>query len=266
MKSAKPLPTILQNRRWLRRLDPFPHYMVRDVFIPEVATELSEAVTKVVGSEDRMAHFGWYDAYGTNFEPEEEWPLRVFISRAWHDMLAGLTGIQATGRVNGGIHHHTVGSKSGFVHHDLNPVYFNEDPTWDRQGDLAFMARHDLVGYTTGEALVPDVTVVKEVRAVAVLYYTANEDWSPGAGGETGLFHEQTDSVDEAAVKAPPLNNSMLIFPCTPHSYHSFLSNPKLERNSIVMWLHRSVDDTAAIWGPDAPMGWKRNRNRKAPK
>lgn len=254
MKSSKPLDRILANRRWLRRLDPFPHYVVPDVFTPAVAEEISVAVAETVKSENRVEHFGWYDAFGCNFLQDQEWPIRLFMTPAWCDMLAAVAGVRRTRHINGGLHHHAVGSKSGFIHHDLNPVYFAEE---EEGRDGIAMARHDLVDYTTGTTTQEGVTVTKEVRAVAMLYYTANEPWSPGDGGETGLYRRATDPVKRPAAKAPPLNNSMLIFRCTPHSYHTFLTNRSLERNSVIMWLHQTFDEAASHWGPGAPMAWK---------
>jgi hypothetical protein len=47
------------------------------------------------------------------------------------------------------------------------------------------------------------------------------------------------------------MNNTMLLFECSPYSLHSFISNQRNPRSNIAMWLHRTGPDTAAKWGED---------------
>jgi hypothetical protein len=55
----------------------------------------------------------------------------------------------------------------------------------------------------------------------------------------------------------PPINNSMLLFECTPYSYHSFISNRRSVRNCLVMWLHRPKEEVTARWGETVIEKWK---------
>ncbi|WP_433757792.1 2OG-Fe(II) oxygenase family protein [Nocardia sp. CA-135398] len=89
------------------------------------------------------------------------------------------------------------------------------------------------------------------MRAVAVLFYFGNPDWRPGDGGETGLFaHIGANPVP--ALTVPPLNNSLLLFECTPRSWHSFVGDNVAARNSVMMWLHRPKEDVLRRWGGDS--------------
>ena len=48
------------------------------------------------------------------------------------------------------------------------------------------------------------------------LYYLANPRWEPGDGGSTGLFTSADDSIEAPSAEMPPINNSLLLFECTP--------------------------------------------------
>ncbi len=246
MEASRPLDEILANRRWVRHLDPFPYIVATDVFVPEVAEEVADAVRKTVEEGRGMSHFGWYDAFGWTFPTDLEGPLTLFTSRGWHDLVAAAAGVEVTAHVSGGIHNHAVGSKSGFVHHDLNPVYF--PVTGKDKGDVQ-VTNPKLVDYMSGEVHRSGVQARKVVRAISLLYYTANEPWHPGDGGETGLYRSSADPVEEAAVRVPPINNSLVMFECTPNSFHTFLSNTRTVRNSVIMWLHRDYEEAAGRWG-----------------
>jgi Rps23 Pro-64 3,4-dihydroxylase Tpa1-like proline 4-hydroxylase len=97
---------------------------------------------------------------------------------------------------------------------------------------------------------------VRTVRAVAILYYTANEPWTPGDGGETGLYRRRTDPPDRPAARVAPHNNSMVAFECTPNSFHSFVTNRAKPRRSVTMWLHRRDTDVVDRWGEESIVAW----------
>ncbi|HXY91863.1 MAG TPA: 2OG-Fe(II) oxygenase, partial [Acidimicrobiia bacterium] len=177
-------------------------------------------------------------------------PLALFHSRAWHDLIADIMGVDATGDVNISLHHHAPGSASGEVHNDLNPGWFVDNGGVD---DIS-VADPALCGYWFGEnARGP---AYERIRAVAVLLYLANPEWRPGDGGETGLYAAATDPVDRPAAAIPPRNNSLLAFECTPASYHSFLTNRRVRRMSLIMWLHRPKDHVIRRWGEDSIVYW----------
>jgi hypothetical protein len=193
-----------------------------------------------------MRHFGWYDAYTRGFEQTTTGPLSVFISAAWHDLIADIMRIPATRHINGGIHHHPPGTANGFVHNDLNPVYFDRDP-----GDGVALPAHDRVSYTQGTVLASDARPRRVVRCTALLYYVANPPWRVGDGGETGLYARLDDAITNAIKRIPPINNSMLVFNCAPISFHAFLRN-RTERNCVVMWLHAEPEHMGERFGYDS--------------
>lgn len=248
----------LSNRRWLRRGKPFPHVLAQDVFVPRVLRALEEdfaarldAAQSEPAVKPRFKRMSGYDAIGLDFDPSLSGPFRLFFSRRWHDMIAALFDVRATGHMSGGLHHHPTGSSSGAVHNDLNPGWFATTPGED---EIAIASEE--CGYATGATTSPDAEPRELIRAIAVLFYLANPPWSPGDGGATGLYRARDDDVDRPAGVVPPRSNSLLAFECTPYSFHSFLGNRRAPRNCLVQWLHRDRDDVVRAWGERPIVGW----------
>jgi len=246
---------LLDERRWTLCNDPFPHIRAQNVFIPPLYAELAAAFDAILSGQ---ALADWpearfvrgmpnYDASGIAFDTHVGWPFSVFISRAWHDLFARLFAVEANGCIHGGLHHHAVGSLNGWIHNDLNPVWFADSE--DAEGIV--IPRQALCTYCEG-AGPAEVRRREAVRAVAVIYYLSNPEWQPGDGGETGLYRSLRDAIDQPVATVPPLNNSLVAFECTPGSYHTFRSNVRHPRNSVVMWLHVEKAAAVARWGESA--------------
>jgi hypothetical protein len=256
-----PLAHILYQRRWQACQEPFPHMVAYEVFRPEFYSWLESAYGNLLalGLSEKHAkgrfsrNVSGYDVYSVNLTSDTPPPFNVFLSKAWHDMLANLVGIRTTGDVNAGFHHHAPGSKSGQVHNDLNPGWFIDPPDTSQVN----LAQNELCAYATGKTGYDNLRVHQTIRAIAVLFYLHNPPWTGVEGGETGLYSNQTQSVDEPVKTVPPINNSLFLFECRPNSYHSFLSNRTVARNSIIMWLHRPVEDVVQRWGEKSIMHWK---------
>jgi hypothetical protein len=252
---------ILANRQWLRCKEPFLHFTAQNVFVEPVYRSLEAMFQRILSrglgrtSDDNLRltrNISDYDAYSLSFPPDLSGPLRIFISRPWHDMVANLTGVNATRDIHGGLHHHAIGSASGRIHNDLNPGWFV-----DRYNDAGINAADwSLCNYRTGDTygsgLVPRATV----RAAAMLFYLNNPPWSQGDGGETGLYRNAQDPIEKPAATVPPVNNSILIFECTPYSYHSFISNRHHQRNSVILWIHRPRAEAVFRWGEENIVNW----------
>jgi len=236
------LRSLLRNRRWTRCLDPFPHVLAHDVFRPAVHDRLAAAFSRVATGAPYMPR---HDIFGRTLTAGMRNPFMIFTSRAWHDLLAGVIGVDATGHVNAGLHHHAPGSAHGFPHNDLNPGWFVAGP--GRDGIV--LPRPRTVAYTTGATFRPGVATVETVRAVAMIYFVANPDWTPAHGGETGLYAGPGDDPEAPVVAVPPVENSLLAFECTPGSYHGFIANRAVPRNSVIMWLHRPRAEAVRRWG-----------------
>jgi len=246
---GKGLTDILANRRWMRRSDPFPHVVARDVFASGFHRKLESAFQEVLcgdfgrpekrGVSDR--NLPTYDANVLVLNSEFSGPLGIFISRPWHDMLTALFGLNTTRDVVCALHHHPLGSASGWVHNDLSIRWFTDAP----KSDGINMA---CSGRTTHPARQAGMKASPVVRAITMIFYL-NNAWSSGSGGETGLYRSAQDLPTEPAAVVPPVNNSILLFECTPYSFHSFLKNHRSPRNSVNLWLHRPKAGVVARWG-----------------
>jgi 2OG-Fe(II) oxygenase superfamily len=241
---------VIANRRWWHRLDPFPHFVAINVFVSEFVRELEQAFGVVLSRGCSMNYYRgqfsrnmiYSDAFGWDFPADIDGPLAFFYSKPWLDLLVGLTGIVATRDLNGALHHHPVGSASGSVHRDQNIGWFTDQPRADGANPMDLSR----CSYTNGVAFEPTARPRKTVRAATMIYYLANPPWTPGDGGETGLYRTGADHVKSPAAVVPPTSNSILLFENGPRSYHSFIQNTQHPRNSVILWLHRSIEHTIA--------------------
>lgn len=251
-----PLADLLADSKWSHGKDPFPHIRVEQVFIDSVYSRLLAAFRETYSRSDAsrpeagrlVYHKGHFDAFLMQFKPSLSGPLSLFVSKAWVDLLSKVTGVSSTRDVNGALHCHPTGSKDGFIHKDFSSCWFVDRP----RPDGINVADNEICNYRTGATSIPGAVAQERVRAVAMIYYINNPPWSPGDGGETGLYRTDHDPIHQPAVAIPPINNTMLIFECSPHSRHSFISNRRNPRSNIVMWLHRTKPDTVASWGEDS--------------
>jgi 2-oxoglutarate-Fe(II)-dependent oxygenase superfamily protein len=247
------LDDLLANRRWVRRSEPFPHVVAQDVFEPKFYAQLEQDFLRVEREHPEVfqRNMRGYDATSANVGEHAAGPLGIFVSRAWHDLIAGVAGVSATGDVHASLHHHDPGSASGWPHNDLNPGWFEGPAPGPDDVCLTSLPRVD---YAKGPREAG--TEAREtIRAVSVLFYLANPPWQPGDGGETGLFTSSAAAAGPAQAVAP-INNSLVLFECTPFSWHAFVSNRTKPRNSVVMWLHRPKDEVVQRWGEHSIVYW----------
>jgi hypothetical protein len=257
--SIPPLAEIIRNRSWIRNSRPFPHVIAHNVFTVDFYRTLHQAFGRVLArgvSEGRATgrlsrNIVGYDAYGLSLDGRHP-EFAIFLSRAWHDVLAGLFDVEATGHINCGLHHHAPGSKDGWVHNDLNPGWFAELPTKDG----IVPARHGLCNYTDGTRARPDILVTRVVRAVAMIFYLGNGPSWTGIEGGTGLYETWDRPVRKPDALIRPVDNSLLAFECTPLSFHSFIGSNQAPRNSVIMWLHRPMAEAVARWGERCIRMW----------
>jgi LPS sulfotransferase NodH len=247
--------SIAAGRRWIKSSVPFDHVRATDVFVREQYAAMSERFDEIssIGAT-KSANQGFargipgYDASGYNFSPGNYGPFGLFVGREWLELLARLFGVSLSGHVLCGLHHHEPGSADGFLHHDLNPGFFADYP--DSSGVV--VARQELCSYTTGEAYRSDVRVTETVRGIAMIYFLSNPPWRRGDGGQTGLYSGPRDNINDPVVAIPPINNSLVLFRCSPRSFHSFISNRRSERNSVIAWYHRPKADVVREHGIEA--------------
>ncbi|WP_211348907.1 2OG-Fe(II) oxygenase [Nocardioides litoris] len=253
LRDVDDLAPLLAHRGWVRKARPFSHVVARDVFVPDFYDALHRQVTGLIESETfRERNMGRYDASSSMVQQHPGGPLDVFLSRAWHDVMAGLWDVEATGDVIASLHHHAPGGRSGWPHNDLTTAWF---PGADEPGRHEVGLSTTEVDAHTGERA-EGVEARETVRGVAALFYLGNPEWSPGDGGETGLFESASGAHLGPAAAVPPINNSAVFFECTPFSWHAFLSN-RTPRTSVVMWVHRRKQDVIERWGGENIVYWK---------
>lgn len=248
----KALGDLLAHRRWVRRTHPFAHVVASNVFVPDFYRQLHDEVTRLVADPAVFArNLGSYDASSTQIGAHSEGALGVFVSRAWHDLVAGIWDVDATGDVSATLHHHAPGGQSGWPHNDLNPTWFPGEPPGE---DEVRLLDNGLVDHKHGTR--PEGVDAREcMRAVALLFYLGNPEWSYGDGGETALFESLSGARNGPSAVVPPVNNSLVMFECTPFSWHSFLAN-RTPRTSVVMWIHRTKQDVVDRWGEQSIVHW----------
>lgn len=244
---------LIAHRYWVRRLKPFPHVAVQNVFNQAFYDTLEDHYRRIVAVETKFnTRTPGYDASMALIRDNLDGPLAVFTSREWHDMIAGVAGVACTGDVSASLHQHQPGGNAGWPHNDLNPGWFAGPAPNDSETRYEGI---DGVDYRTGKR--PDGVEAREtVRAVAVLFYLANPPWEPEGGGETGLFASVAAGQPRDGLRVPPLNNSMVVFECTPFSWHGYAGGSRNERNCVAMWLHRPKQDVIETFGEASIVYW----------
>ena len=244
------LRSALSSAPWWRSRQPFPHARAGPVFGLDVYESLVAAFHEYETNGMFTRGIPGYDVTAMALTRDNAGPFDVFMTRSWHDLLAHMFNVDASGEVNVSLHHHAVGSQSGSPHNDLNPGWFVPG---DTHGEIVV---HDprVCDYRNGTSKTGDPTV-ERMRAVAVIFHLANP-MGHVEGGDTGLYRGRSDPVDRPLVIAPPINNTLIAFECTPFSYHAFLTNRTNERNCLVMWLHRSKEYVVNHYGEASIVGW----------
>ncbi|MBV6647753.1 MAG: 2OG-Fe(II) oxygenase [Cyclobacteriaceae bacterium] len=230
-KEVRNFPSKLENY-------PVPHFYIKDFFTEEFHDQLCQVFNQTLSkglneqlAKDKFSRFGGYDAYCFLLPPDSVYPLNFFYSIEWHSLFEDLFDLPITNDVVAEFHHHQVKSNRGFVHNDYNICCFTEAPLENGINPWYYHCNFDprYNDMSSGQ-------IKERMRSIAILYYLNNEEWLPEDGGETGLF---INATDERPIKTfPPISNSLFAFEITPESYHAFLSNVRLERNSVIMWFH----------------------------
>jgi hypothetical protein len=256
-RSAEParrrprLEDLLAHRRWWTCDTPFRHLRVDDVFRPDVYAGLERDFLARIEGDELKRNLPGYDASALGLTAETAGAFDIFLTRQWHDLIAGVFGLPATGEVIATLHHHAAGSRSGTPHNDLNPGWFPAAPVLG--SDEVRVHDPARCNYRTGHSLTGQPTR-ERVRGVTVLYYLATP--TDVRGGGTGLYRSARQEVERPDVVVAPRNNSLMAFECTPYSFHSFIANHGRPRNCLAMWLHRSLDDVVGRWGRASIVEW----------
>jgi hypothetical protein len=166
------------------------------------------------------------------------------FSQAWLQALFRLVDLPELRRIDGGLHSSPIDSRDGWIHTDLCSGWFDESSS--QPGLFPDRRKCD---YFSGAPKTESAKPVEYVRAATMIYYLCNEGWRPGDGGETGLYSSSRTGAHAPFKLVQPIDNSILLFECSPHSYHRFVTNPRRTRNSIILWLHTTVERAEGMWG-----------------
>lgn len=245
------LADLLAHRRWWVIDTPVRHLRAENVFTNTVYDSIVATFRERMTRGDLTRSIAGYDASAAAVTTANAGGFAVFLTQAWHDTIASLLGVAATGDIIATLHHHAAGSTTGTVHNDLNPGWFPQRDAHDTSVQV-----HDPVAcnYRTGESRT-GIATVQRTRAISLLYYFDTP--AEVVGGGTGFYRSVRQQVDRPEFIVPPRNNSLVAFECTPYSFHTFLANFGHERNCLVMWLHRAHEDAVARWGSESIVGWR---------
>jgi len=240
-----------QGAKWYVYERPFRHIRAEHVFRETIYRRVEGAFLALRDNRDlnsgNEAGFrksgSTYDALIFPMSQQFASGFAPLFERRWTNFLANLLNLPAFEHIDGALHHIPVNSRSGWIHNDFCSGWFNADAT----GDVVFPDRRNCE-YFTGTPKSADVTPKEFVRAATMIFYLQNDEWKEGCGGETVLYPSSRPGRGDAC-PVPPLSNSLLLFECSPHSYHALLGNPGCPRNSIILWLHCSVENAETRWG-----------------
>lgn len=242
---------------WWEVRQPFRHFRAKNVLTPPKLESISSKFREILSLSDADRHGPYrlartttrYDAEMLAMDETLAKAFEPFFSDVWLKSLATFMGIEFLPQVDGGLHSSPKGSRSGWIHTDYCSAWFDESGQ-ERIGQLVFPNR-SRCDYFTGRAKVEEARPKEFVRAVTMIYYLCNDEWRVGDGGETALYGAAKETSRTATDEMSPVNNSLLLFECSPHSYHRFISNPIRRRNSIILWLHTTLEQARARWGDE---------------
>lgn len=255
MLAVPELPSFVWPSRWRAETLPFPHTVIHDVFEPRFYHALEDSYRCVLEGRwpfARFEHRESYDASAVSFDRLLPGPLAMLASTPWRDFLAAALCCPVTRDLSGALHHHDVGSRGGAPHTDLNTAWFVDTAS----GAEVNLPAPALCDYKTGRVAAPHLVARETVRAATAILYLNNPPWSPGDGGETGLY-AAGEAGPALVATVPPVNNVLLLFVNSPRSFHAYLSNRRAPRDSIVFWLHRPGHEVASELGEESIRGWR---------
>lgn len=226
----------LQDRE-LHVIDtPYRHIIVDNFFTDDVYQKICEEydreLSRGLKEEDNQNFFSrhhTYDAYIYTPNPRKKTTCNAFFqSAAWPALLSQVFHLSFSNDTMTVFHHHTIGSKDGWIHHDFVSCQFIDDPIenglnpWFHQ--CAYAGDNDI-----------DPRIKQRIRSIGIVFYLNNKDhWSKNDGGETNLY----DTDKKLVTAVAPINNRLLAFEISPISFHAFAHNRTFARNTISQWMH----------------------------
>jgi hypothetical protein len=243
----------LATREWQIRQAPFRCSIVENLFTAPVYQRLCAAFDqKMTAAGEHTKRSKDYDAKILSLTHDDRTDFFPFLDLSFLSTLANGLELDITFEVDAAIHQHPPGSRNGWIHTDYNPGFFPRAA----ERDEVLLVDLGLCNYRTGRTRDESLTPVLRLRHLAMIYYLNNTGWSEGDGGETGLYSSREQAVEKPDIVVPPRDNSMVMFECSPLSYHAFMATRRV-RNSLILWLHRDWQGARARWPDHQPDYWR---------
>lgn len=224
---------LLANRHWVRRTRPFPHIYARDVFVPDFYRRLTAELERIRRDDPALLrpYETMNDRAAVPLAQLRDGPLAVFLSAEWHDMIAGMAGVATTGDVTAAVLADPPGTPSGPPSNACDSVWFPGPAP--QPGEVRVHEGPRPAG-TEGRAC---------VRAIHTTFYLGDAQRPSGRDGATDLY-ESTSATGARTIA--PLGNSLVLFPCTPRSWHAFRGTDTEPCQRVVSASYRSIDATSS--------------------
>lgn len=240
-----------ENAEWWEMTQPFRHVIATNVFDASTYGRMSRAFSEI--QQGRSPHTTKklaqstpnYDAFVLAIEAKLADVFAPLFSPGWLQSIARLFGIPFIPVIDGAMHSSRPGSRTGWIHSDYCSAWFHRPA----DGSTLLFPDRTKCDYFSGVLRTQGTQPIRYIRAATLIFYLNNDGWKPGDGGETELLGASRELRATPIERVPPLNNSLLIFPCSRHSYHRFVTN-KIERNSIILWLHATLPVATTLFGP----------------
>ncbi len=234
------------EEEWIERKLPFTHFYLQDFFASHFYNQLSiDFHSRTQQKSSTQQNLEIFDLDTVLVDS-----LCFFSSSEWMKFIASKFDLPLTNYINIGLHRHAINSPTGWIHNDLNPGWFISN----KQSEPILPS--PICNYKNGNTTNENISKIKVVRSIAIIIYLNNPQPSEMDGGETGLFANPYNNPNQPNVKIPAENNSILIFPCSPNSFHTFITNKNFVRNSIIMWFHSPIGWAVTKWGKQSIIEW----------
>ncbi|HVW95582.1 MAG TPA: 2OG-Fe(II) oxygenase [Mucilaginibacter sp.] len=241
--------------KWTAYDSPFRHYQATDLFGAEdyarISANFQSLLKKSDESEDdyrykfRKSKLD-YDAKMIQIDESIAPLFTPFFEEDFICSMADLLDLPYFPQIHSGLHSSPKGSRDGWLHTDHCSGWFDDNA--QVKGNIIFQADCGCE-YFRGKKKRDDALPAEYVRVATLLFYLCNDEWQEGDGGETGLFEIVEPDIVLQSKFIRPENNTALVFACTPSSYHRFIANPGITRNSLILGLHTSLEYAETIWG-----------------
>jgi hypothetical protein len=146
--------------------------------------------------------------------------LKTFSSAKEIKAVEAITQLPLLPFTETGLHYHPPGQPDGTIHQDYVYVDFVGGDA-QRTPTVNFSPRSSYA------------------RAFALIYYFHNDWAGEQSRGGTGLYAPGESYSEDSFSRVgyvPPVNNSALLFECSPNGWHGFVENPEGERVSMITW------------------------------